>query len=402
MKKKEKTRYHSDLEAGSFMADHDADLTPITLYPPLKTGFDNEMSNLSDAIQTQAIDSGITTADKALIKNILNATIYKFTSRSSVQAHILNLNSLEKSLNVSENYINNLTDDEAITNATKISEILHTNAATLTCLLPADLTKVDTDLKNFKNAQILPKKTIRHKKAEGTDSIATILNNVDVYKKLITKLIHSYLPEYAHDWDEKTKVGKPEGTRHQSITIKFTDADSGVPVINVITTFTKDTLSVTKNSSRFGRTTAYSLEVGTWSATYENNMYIGGSLTNIPVDLKKVARYTIKLQKKTVTDDGSTPATTGYGNGYGTMYNSVSLEPIANGLVFLDKVADPIETDDDGSWGNDHIPADCKTIRGTADGYANYFKNISITPDDDNEIDLPMDPVDDGPTPPDA
>jgi len=103
-----------------------------------------------------------------------------------------------------------------------------------------------------------------------------------------------------------------------------------------------------------------------------------------------------------VTDDGTTPVTTGYGNGFGVMYNSVSLEPIANGLVFLDKVADPIETDDDGSWGNDHIPADSKTIRGSADGYANYFKNITITPDSDNEIDLPMDPIDDGPPAPDA
>jgi hypothetical protein len=65
--------------------------------------------------------------------------------------------------------------------------------------------------------------------------------------------------------------------------------------------------------------------------------------------------------------------------------------------VFLDKVADPIETEDDGTWGNDHIPADCKSISDTTDGYANYFKNISITPDDDNEFDLPMDPLGDEP-----
>jgi hypothetical protein len=79
------------------------------------------------------------------------------------------------------------------------------------------------------------------------------------------------------------------------------------------------------------------------------------------------------------------------------MYNSVTLDTIANGMVFLDKVAEPIVTEDDGSWGNDHIPADCKSISGTADGYANYFKNITIIPDDDNEFDLPMDPLGDEP-----
>jgi hypothetical protein len=36
-------------------------------------------------------------------------------------------------------------------------------------------------------------------------------------------------------------------------------------------------------------------------------------------------------------------------------------------------------------------------ISGTADGFANYFKNITITPDDDNEFDLPMDPLGDEP-----
>ena len=103
-----------------------------------------------------------------------------------------------------------------------------------------------------------------------------------------------------------------------------------------------------------------------------------------------------------IDDGGTTPVATGYANVYGKMFNTATNDGIGTGLVFFQYVADPEETEDDGTYGNDHTPANCTRISATAPGFQDYHKDITLEPDTDNEIDLPMDPIDDGPTPPDA
>ncbi len=402
MTKFETTRNNSNLKAEAFILEHDTELSTITLYPDLKTGFTNYLAKLKTAILNQNVNIKVITTNKSLIKETLNATMVKYMLRASIQAHQLGKVEIEDALNLSENHILYTPDNLAATTAQNLYNLMNANAAVLTILKPADFTEMQAAIDSFTSIQVLPVKNIQHKKAVGTGLIPMLLDEVDIYKSLIGKLIHSYLPALAADWDDTVKVGKPAGTRHISIIMKFRDADTGDPVINVTTTFTKGSLTEVRKSTKRGCIQIYTLEVGAWTATSVSEIYNTVVNTNISVGDKRTARITLKLQKKVQPDDGTTPVTTGYGNGYGVMYNSVSLEPIAKGLVFLDKVAEPIETDDDGSWGNDHIPADSKTIRGSADGYANYFKNITITPDSDNEIDLPMDPIDDGPPAPDA
>ena len=378
-------------------------LTAVTDYPPLKVSFDSGVTKIeiARAINEQNISNFATVKDANSL--IMVETTYKYMLRGAFKASELHLPGLEKLLNIKKSKITSLDDDAIAVKCTEIKEILNTNIATLTNILPADITSIDDAIKAYKLSINSPKEAIDNRSNYGTKAIDKLFNDVEPHKINMGRVFHSYLPaDAASAFDLAAKIGKPSGRRHVSIIMKFRDADTGDPVINVTTTFTKGSLTEIKKSSKRGCIQIYSLEVGAWTATSVSEIYNTVVNTNISVGDKRTARITLKLQKKVQPDDGTTPVTTGYGNGYGTMYDSVSLEPIAKGLVFLDKVAEPIETDDDGSWGNDHIPADSKTIRGSADGYANYFKNITITPDSDNEIDLPMDPIDDGPPAPDA
>ena len=402
MNKYEIAHYNSYDRIRIFVTKNSTALNAVSLFVSLLVVFNGDLTALENAILLQTVETGMDAADKEVIKKILGNTVIKYAERGCVQAHLLGENKMEGNLDFPVSYITKANDKSALARSTDLKVYMNDNMATLTEIKAADISDMEKVIAKFDAVMNLPGSDIKTRKSEGTDQISVCIAKLETDKALMGKLIHSYFESLEGNWNTESRIGQPKGMRHTSILYKFLDADTGGAVLKVKCALTKGQLSEVKYSSRLGWMRAYSLEPGSWNLTAENDMYQTVVTTNIKVDDEHIEKKTIILQKKTVTDDGSTPATTGYGNGYGTMYNSVSLEPIANGLVFLDKVADPIETDDDGSWGNDHIPADCKTIRGSADGYANYFKNISITPDDDNEIDLPMDPVDDGPTPPDA
>ena len=378
-------------------------LALILEFPPLRALLDAIVLKIevARAINLQNITNFTTNKEITCVTMI--ETVYKYMLRGAIKAAELGLPLLEKSLSVPKTYLSHNDDSTIAVKCTEIKDILKTNIAILVNILPADITTMEAAIKAYTLALDAPKEAIDKRKNFGTTSVNKLLNQADPTKINIGKVFHSYFdPDVAAAFDLAAKIGKPSGRRKMSIAIRFVDADTGIPVLNVKTTVIKDTISFEKLSSKTGWIHHYSLEVGTWSATYENNMYFGGSITNIPVDLKKVARYNIKLRKKIVDDGGTTPVPTGYANVYGKMYNSVTLDPIGNGLVFLQGIADPEETEADGTYGNDKTPVSCKHISGTAPGFQDYNKDISLDPDSDNEIDLPMDPIDDGPPAPDA
>ncbi len=379
-------------------------LALILEYPPLRALLDAIVTKIEIAksINLQNITNFTTKKEVTCITMV--ETVYKFMLRGALKAAELNLPDLEKSLTIAKSLIMRYSDSGIATKCEEFKNILKTNIAILVNILPADITLMEDAIKAYKLALDAPKEAIDKRKNFGTAAISRLLNQADPTKTNIGRVFHSYFdPDVAAAFDVAAHIGKPSNRRKTSIAIRFVDADSGIPVIKVKTKVIKDTITFEKLSSKTGWIHYYSLEVGTWSATYENNMYLGGTIINIPVDLKKVARYTIKLQKKVPVDGGgTTPVVTGYANVYGKMYNSVTLDGIGTGLVFFQNVADPEETEDDGTYGNDHTPANCKHISGTAPGFQDFHKDISLEPDSDNEIDLPMDPIDDGPTPPDA
>jgi hypothetical protein len=369
-----------------FVTKNDTLLNTVALFVSILGVFNIDLGILENAILQQTVETG------------MDAT--EFAERGCVQAHLLGETKMQESLDFPVTYIIRAQDKLALSRATDLKEYMKANMGKLTEIKAADITDMDNVITKFNDVMNLPESDIKTRKSEGTELISQSITKLETDKAMMGKLIHSYFGSLEANWITESRIGKPKGMRHISVQYKFKDADTGVAVIKVKCTLTKGELSEVKYTTKLGWMRAFSLEVGAWTLTAENDIYETVVVTNIAVDDDHIEKKEIMLQKKSVTDGGGgTPApVSGFGNGFGSMYNSVTLETIAGGLVFLDKVAEPIVTEDDGSWGNDHIPADCKSISGTADGYANYFKNITITPDDDNEFDLPMEPLGDEPT----
>ncbi|MEI6124305.1 MAG: hypothetical protein WCQ95_11845 [Bacteroidota bacterium] len=367
-------------------------LALILEFTPLKALLDGIITKIevARAINAQNITNFTTTKEVTCIT--MAETVYKFMLRGAIKAAELNLSGLEKSLSIAKYQIIKSDDAGIAVKCEEIKEILKTNITVLTNILPANITTMETVIHAYNLALDAPKEAIDKRSIFGTHAVNKLLNEADAHKINMGKIFHAYLPaDVAAAFDLAAKIGKPTGRRHLSIHLNFLDVDTGGPVINVKTTFTKGSLSETRTSSKRGSIQIYSLEVGAWTATCESEIYKTVSQTNIDVQDKQTVHLLFKLIKKTTPDDGTTPLPLSYASINGKMYNSVTLEAIPNGLVFFQGVADPEETETDGTYSNDHVPITCTKLSATAAAYQDFQKIITLDKDSENEIDIPMD-----------
>ena len=403
MNKKQTSQYKSDLRGRDFITLNNADLILIAEFVTFLARFDALLGKMADALEQQVKDTTVYAPDKGTRKIVMANTVIKYAERGSAKANLLEKYTLEAALDRSVTFIIASNDEDAAKKANELVTLMSDNLADLTNILPANITEMKAAIKLFVDCKMVPKEKSDDKKTKGTDPIPSLLLELENCKKQMTKLIHSHLPNLAATWDSYIKIGKPVGTRKLSMVIHYVDAATGTNVRNVKTIATNDFDTIERKSTKKGTVRLLGLAEGNWRYTGELATYEAVSQTNIGIVEGKVVTIVMKLQKKNVIDDGgTTPVTTGYANVYGKMYNSVTLDGIGTGLVFFQYVADPEETEDDGTYGNDKTPANCTRISGTAPGFQDYHKDISLEPDTDNEIDLPMDPIDDGPPAPDA
>ncbi|MEI6122421.1 MAG: hypothetical protein WCQ95_02215 [Bacteroidota bacterium] len=376
-------------------------LALIILYPPLKALLDAIVLKIEVARQINAQNITNFTTTKEVTCVTMVETCFKFMLRGAIKAAALNLPALEQSLSMAKSQIYRNDDATIAVKCEIIRTILNSNIATLTNILPADITLMEDTIKAYNLALDAPKVAIDKRSSFGTQAIHLLLNQADAHKINMGKLFHAYLDNEAiAAFDLIAKIGKPSGRRHTSIIIKYLDAEKNVPIIRVKTTITKGDQSHVKISSKLGLIRAFSLEVGVWNVTSENNLYEPTPSLSLPISDNQIQRVTVLLNRiGSPVNPTPNPDTSGFGQIYGNTFNSETNDPIEGALVYYDTVAEPCVTDEDGDHGNDHVSTDCKNIRATADGFANYFKAINILPDQQNQFDIPMEPI--APQPPD-
>ena len=298
MKSAEELRFAALLRAQEYCNDHDTDLIAITEYAGLKTNLDNSILKITDARAINIENISHFAENKSEKQTQMIDLIYTYQLRAVVKAHEVGNTGLVASLNFPKSYIFNNDDATVGVRAEEIKNIIKANLGVLTNITAGDVTNMEDSIQAYDQVLLSPKEAADHRKAMGTDRIRILLNEADIPKTMIGKLIHSYLPDLAHGWDIAIRVGTPSGVRHTSVVIRFTDAETFVPVINVKVIFTKGTETIEKYSNKLGYVRCYSMEVGTWSALAESEIYQTVPIDNIAVNEKKVMRYNLKLIKK--------------------------------------------------------------------------------------------------------
>jgi hypothetical protein len=204
-----------------------------------------------------------------------------------------------------------------------------------------EMKTVNADFKNLIN---LPKNEIKLKKSEGTDPIPGLLNDVDVIKENIGKLIAIYMPNLYNEWLTINKVGTPTGVRQTSFVAFFTDAETGVPLRKVKVTLNNGVENFIKYSTTKGYVRFFSLESDNYSMTAEHASFVTQQKSGIGIDDQHFERMDVKLQKINTSGDNET--TTGILSLIA--YDILTKEPMEGVLNSISSLKYSNTTDEDG------------------------------------------------------
>ena len=294
----QKLRYNADQRAAEFCLTHNGRLILIEEYAAEKLAFDEEMLAIGHAIEKQGVDNIPLAADKVVDKDSLAAVVIKYALRGSVKAHQLGLLELELGLSKAVSYIAKADDQTAITRAKALIKLMFDNSGVLTNILPDNITEMNADLTEFTDDKNKPKQAIQVKKATGTDLIGPLLDEIDVPSHNIGKLVHSYCPDLADEWDEVTKVGASTGVRHLRLVVVYSDLVTGVKLPKV-----KGSLSngvdapIVKYSTKIGSMRDKDVTNGNYVLTSSLAGYVSDVRSDIGIEAGEIVHLEIKLKK---------------------------------------------------------------------------------------------------------
>jgi hypothetical protein len=385
MTKKENARYEAAERGSLFLETHDAELTTIVLYAVLKAKYGDIFAKITTARLKQFEQTGDITALKMALKSIMLNTVYKFMLRSSVQAFNLDKTDLYTSLNKPIYFLSQGSNNDAIGHCTDMLKIMTDNASTFTVLQPADLTDMDTAIENFTNILAKPKAKIKTKKAEGTDPIPGLLNDLDLIKEQIGKLILSYLSHLSHTWEVAIKVGQPTGIRHTSLAVRFLEAATLVPLAKIKVTITRGPNSIIKYSSVKGWVRLFNLDNGNYNITAEHETVETNTLTDIGIDNKRIVRLEVRLMKKKPIDPEENK-----GSFLITAVDEATGNPVHSLQLSIPILNLTLNSDPDAQFFADALPP--TTYHATISGDNIQTKDITITilPNRQTDLTIPV------------
>ncbi len=280
------------------LIDNDAALILITLYPPLKTRFTHGFDALYQALIRQYQRTGSITIDKSVIMGIMIATVRKFQLRAKIQSANLGRNDLRVAFDKPISFLSQGSQEDVLANCTTMYNLIDTNSATLTVILPADLTEMSDIIDKYKSILAMPIKAIKDRKAETTDIYPALFAEMDDVCDLIGGVLESYKPELFIKWKNELKIGKPSGRRHESIVCKFVDQATGVPIYKMVVTLTDGINTYELITTRHGYIRKYSLPPANYSFTTEHPVYPPYQQDNIAITDDNTANFIIKLKKQ--------------------------------------------------------------------------------------------------------
>jgi hypothetical protein len=306
MNKRSIARYEADDRVRDFMTAHDVYLTAISLYTTEKTAFLTGMNKLETAMQKQTADTKKYAVKKDAIMEEMAASLYKFSLRGSVQADQLGMIDLAFDLDKSLTYFSVGEDNLIISRANEQKDLMKNSLSVLTEISPADILDMETKIAAYTAVRDQPEKEIRLKKITSSDIIPDLLNDIDIIKYRIGMLVYSYLPGLADEWDEISKVGMPEGTRHTDLAVHFSSDETGINLPNVKCTVSSAVDTITKKSSKKGWVRYFNLEPRDWDVTSELEGYETDVQPNVGIDGINVVKLGVRLRRKTMPGDQET------------------------------------------------------------------------------------------------
>jgi hypothetical protein len=391
MTKAENARYESADRGSIFQDEHQTELSALVLYPPLKVRYADIYNKITAARQKQFEQTVDITTDKDVLKDIMLKTVFKYELRASVQAFNMNEIELSVSLDKPISFISQGTDNDAIGRATDLKKIMSDNLTKLTQLDAADIDEMETAIKNFTLILNKPKSKIKTKKAEGTDPIPGLLNELEVIKKQIGKLILSYLPDLFHKWETEIKVGKPTGIRHTSLAVHYTEASTGVPLKKVKVTVTNGAQAIIKYSTEKGWIRLFSLDSDNYTVTAEHETFETSILTNVGVDDQHIARYEVKLEKKKPADDDIETKT---GSFLITTVDTVTGNLVPDLQLTIESINRTFDSGDDAEFFGDALPPASYDALISGENIVTKAITITITANQQTELTISVELTD--------
>jgi hypothetical protein len=341
-----------------FNVKHAVELAAINEFPVEKTDLDTSVTKIEKARAINAANIKTIAVEKTALQNAMAEIIYKYQLRAAVKAHQLGDMELELALDLSKDYMLKNNDDTVAVKAEEIKNVIKNNLAQLTNINPADITVMEDAITAYVNKKDETKEAIDDRKSLGTDPMPDLLNEADVPKNNIGKLVLSYLPDLAHEWDVAARVGRPTGVRHTSIAILITDALSGIRLKDVRCTITNGIETIAKLSSVRGWVKFFSLDNALWNIITEYPNYDTVTHENISTEESKITRLEIKLDKKPLSGQGQTqpdPETT-TGSFSVKCIDKNTGQPKGNLLLTIPVLNLTFDSDEDGEFFGDSVP----------------------------------------------
>lgn len=303
MKKIQQARYDADQRGQAFCLKYKTPLEAIgDDYLVPKALMDEKITDVGKAAQAQTPDTTVITEDKQLDKEGMGDVVYKFMLRAAVRASLSTAEGakeLASALNKPLTYITDANDQPAINRATDLKDLMKNNRTTIvTNITDDDVEEMEAAIDSFAGIKNKNKEAVEEKKAEGTDKIDDLLDEVDVPKGLIGKLVYSYLPKQAHEWELMIKVGKAAGIRHLDLVIKYVDDATGEVMRGVKATIACVDSTLEETSSKLGYVRGYSMESANWSITSKKKGYKDDVKTNVGIGSDgKIVRMEVRMVK---------------------------------------------------------------------------------------------------------
>ncbi len=386
MTKKENARYDAAERGSLFLTTYDVQLMAIVLYAVLKVKYFDLFDKLTQARLKQIEQTGDITALKKALKSIMINTIYKFMLRASVQAFNLDKPDLAVSLGKPLVYLTQGSDNDAVAHCTDMRKIMSDNATTLDVIEPADLDAMEAAIKAFKLVLAKPKAKIKAKKAEGTNPIPGLLNDLDVIIDKIGKLILSYLPQLSATWVSEMKVGKPSGIRHTSLALLSLDAATGTALPKVKVTLKKGSKTIVKYSTKRGWIRAFNLESGNYDITIQHETIQTVHLTDIGVNNKRVVKLEVRLLKIKTPDDTQVKT----GGFLITTVDEITNNPVLSLTLTIPALNRVIQSDSDAQFFADALIPAIYDATITGDNIITKPIAITIQPNQQTELTIPV------------
>ena len=302
---------------------------------------------------------------------------------------------LELSLDKPISYFSKGEDILIIQRCSEQKEIMKNNVATLTDITPANITMMEAKIQDFIAIHDKPNDSKKMKKVHATEPIHDKLNEIDGPKNILGKIVYGYLPDLISEWNEISRIGDSEGLHHTSLFVQYTGFDTGIHLKNVQCTLTDGITTITKKSSIKGWVRFYSLNPGEWTLTSTYMGYETDVLDKIGTDKDRIVNLEVKLKKKSLDDDGTTPpdpeTTTGILDLF--VFDKENSEPLGGVRYVIDDQKRINTTDEDGEGYEDLLLPGNHTGILYMDGYVDQSFTFSILAGETTTINLYMDKV---------